>query len=130
MLAYPDILVVEDTKTHLLIAQYTIDKLGLSARYAEDGLTAMQMIEAHQPDLMLLDLWLPGASGETVLEYTQNLYGKRSVNTIITSSQTTDINHLFESYPIISQYLIKPFVRQQLIDAICTGLNIHHHIAE
>lgn len=130
MVAYPDVLIVEDTKSHLLIAQYTIQKLGIVARYAEDGLTAMEMVERYKPDLLLVDLWLPGANGEAVLEYTQNLYGKQGVHAIVTSSQTTDIDVLYEQYPIIRDYLVKPFMPQQLVDAICDALQMPYPVVE
>jgi DNA-binding response OmpR family regulator len=57
------ILVVEDDLT---VAEVVVDYLrhaGLEPRHAADGQTALEMAATWQPDLVVLDLMLPGVSG-------------------------------------------------------------------
>ncbi|HEY0938251.1 MAG TPA: response regulator, partial [Trebonia sp.] len=57
------ILVVEDDLT---VAEVVVDYLrhaGLEPRHAVDGRTALEMAAAWRPDLVVLDLMLPGVSG-------------------------------------------------------------------
>jgi len=122
----PYLLVVEDTKSHIMIAEYALSKLNVDAVYVEDGITAMEMVAQSKPDLMLLDLWLPGANGEAVLEHAHTLYGAVGINTIIMSSQTMAIQELKSRFPYIHGYLIKPYVPQKLIDTVSSLLLTYH----
>lgn len=118
----PKVLVVEDTQTHQMIAEYALKKLNVEATFVEDGLTAIDTITQYKPDLMLLDLWLPGVNGETVLARTQALYGDKGINTIIVTSQTVILRELQRQFPFVRDLIIKPYVPQQLIDAVSSLL--------
>ena len=57
------ILVVEDDRDLAHMLEYNLIKSGYTTMTALDGLTACRMIEEEQPDLILLDLMLPGLNG-------------------------------------------------------------------
>ena len=57
------ILVVEDDEDLAHMLEYNLAKKGYTALIALDGLTACSMIEKEKPDLILLDLMLPGLNG-------------------------------------------------------------------
>ncbi|HUS80838.1 MAG TPA: response regulator transcription factor [Armatimonadota bacterium] len=58
-----DILVVEDDLSVSEALGYTLQQEGFAVRTAADGLSALDLFEARQPDLVILDLMLPGLSG-------------------------------------------------------------------
>ncbi|MES2819279.1 MAG: ATP-binding protein [Pseudomonadota bacterium] len=63
-LHYPlDILLVEDNAVNRTIAQAMLQKLGYQPRLAADGLSAVQVCKASIPDVVLMDINMPGMDG-------------------------------------------------------------------
>lgn len=63
------ILVVEDEKNISDLLQLYLEKEGYETQCAADGVKAIETFRAFQPDLVLLDIMLPGADGYEVLDY-------------------------------------------------------------
>lgn len=63
------ILLVEDSKPIRRENESALQKAGYEVICAEDGETALQMAQEHQPDLILLDMILPKMSGPEVLRH-------------------------------------------------------------
>ena len=57
------ILVVEDDEDLVHMLEYNLSKKGYTTISAVDGLDACHLIEEEKPDLILLDIMLPGLSG-------------------------------------------------------------------
>ncbi|MBD2663008.1 response regulator receiver sensor signal transduction histidine kinase [Richelia sinica FACHB-800] len=63
----PDrILAVDDTRDNLILVQTILESEGYEIDVVTDGLTALQKIEACPPDLILLDVMMPGIDGYEV----------------------------------------------------------------
>jgi CheY-like chemotaxis protein len=62
-----DVLVVDDTalNRHLLVAM--LGKMGCSVRVAEDGPSALQAFAENRPDMVLMDVQMPGINGFEVV---------------------------------------------------------------
>ena len=58
-----EILIVEDESEIAQLIQLYLEKEGFNCRTCRDGLAAMQMFQEHQPDLIILDLMIPGMDG-------------------------------------------------------------------
>lgn len=63
----PKILVVDDLPLNVEYLEEELDKLGYQVETASDGETALEKVEAFAPDLLLLDLSLPGVDGIDVI---------------------------------------------------------------
>lgn len=63
MTGTPTILIVDDTPTALEVVQCVLDAEGFRTLTANDGLQATAMAQAEQPDLILMDVMMPGESG-------------------------------------------------------------------
>lgn len=61
--APPLILAVEDNEDNLLLMSYTLESLGYRYICQQDSSATILVAEEHQPDLILLDILLPGFSG-------------------------------------------------------------------
>lgn len=64
-----NIMIVEDEKPISNLIALSLKKVGYHCECAYDGLSAIDMIEKKYPDLILLDIMLPGADGFEILEY-------------------------------------------------------------
>ena len=68
-----NIMVVEDEKPISNLIALSLKKAGYHSECAYDGLEAIDMLEKNYPDLILLDIMLPGADGFEILEYVKPL---------------------------------------------------------
>ncbi|MBX6423820.1 sigma-54 dependent transcriptional regulator [Thermosulfurimonas sp. F29] len=64
----PEILVVDDERSILESLRDILEDEGYSVRCVESGEEALRLVEESPPDLVLLDIWLPGLDGMKVLE--------------------------------------------------------------
>ena len=58
-----NVLVVDDSKTELLFLSTMLQKKGMEVRTAENGEEAMRRLAEHNPDLILMDVVMPGQNG-------------------------------------------------------------------
>ena len=68
-----NIMIVEDEKPISNLIALSLKKVGYHCECAYDGFSAIDMIEKKYPDLILLDIMLPGADGFEILEYVKPL---------------------------------------------------------
>ena len=68
-----NIMIVEDEKPISNLIALSLKMVGYHCECAYDGLSAIDMIEKKYPDLILLDIMLPGADGFEILEYVKPL---------------------------------------------------------
>jgi CheY-like chemotaxis protein len=59
------VLVVEDNKTNAAVLVKMLDKLGFDCIVANDGLPAIELLGGMTPDLILMDINMPGMDGIT-----------------------------------------------------------------
>ncbi len=62
------ILVVDDEPDMLKVTLLRLAKSGYETIGGRDGLEALELIRAHVPDLIILDLYLPGLNGDEVVK--------------------------------------------------------------
>lgn len=63
MLAGKRILVIEDNEQNLELVEFLLDEAGATVRAAADADEARAALEREQPDLILMDMQLPGTDG-------------------------------------------------------------------
>ncbi|MGE5470856.1 MAG: diguanylate cyclase [Bacteroidota bacterium] len=67
------ILIVEDTRTSLLIITQFVQRFGATALAADSGTRAIEVFQAERPDMVLLDIILPDMDGYTVAQRLRGL---------------------------------------------------------
>lgn len=67
------ILIVDDEKSICDLIDINLSAAGYQCKTVQDGLKAIDMIEAERFDLILLDIMLPGADGYDIMEYIRPL---------------------------------------------------------
>ncbi len=80
------LLIVDDNKVNRLLLSRNVEILGHRASTAENGRVAMEMLEAGEFDLLLLDIEMPEMDGFQVLEAVKKNTRLRDVPVIVTSS--------------------------------------------
>lgn len=83
------IMVVEDESELSEVLEYNLRRAGYHVVQATDGLQAMEKIRQEPPDLLLLDLMLPGADGWEVCRYLSQHAELRTLPIIIFTARST-----------------------------------------
>lgn len=103
------ILVIDDDVNIGNMLEEALKLEGYIILRAYSGTEALMILEKKTPDLILLDLMLPGISGEEVLEKIKGI-------PVIIMSAKSDIDHKVELlYGGASDYITKPFVLAELL---------------
>lgn len=105
------ILVVEDEPQLRALLRLYLEREGHVVTDAGDGPAALAAFDAAPCDLVILDLMLPGMSGETVLE---TLRANGDVPVLITSAKRTDAERIAGLRAGADDYLPKPFNPHEL----------------
>ncbi len=116
------ILIVDDEPDLIEIAQTYLEEAGYKILSATDGLKGLKMAKELKPDLILLDIVMPGMDG---LEMLQVLRGTPGLSTtpviMLTAKGRTD--NIFESERLHAvDFLIKPFVVEELLETVRKAL--------
>ena len=108
----PKILVVDDDENISELISLYLEKECYDTETAGDGEEALQLIEVYNPDLILLDLMLPGMDG---YEVCQNIRKNRDTPIIILSAKGEVFDKVLALKMGADDYISKPFDTNELI---------------
>ncbi|MFD6437590.1 response regulator transcription factor [Streptomyces venezuelae] len=109
------LLVVEDDPDLGLALRTVLDRAGYETVLAEDGQTALRLLFAERPALMILDLVLPGLDGWEVLDRTRDM---TDLPVLILSGRTSPAERVRGLRAGADDYVTKPFDTQELLARI------------
>ena len=106
------VLVVDDEEPLArLVAEY-LTRAGFDVGLAPDGLTAVQLARATEPDVVVLDLGLPGLDG---IEVCRQLRTFTDCYVIMLTARTDEVDKLIGLSVGADDYLTKPFSPRELV---------------
>ncbi len=109
------ILVVEDESVLREVLAYNLRKEGYRVETVADGWQALESARRLQPDLILLDVMLPGLDG---FEITRRLRQERTVPIIMLTARTEEIDRVVGLEVGADDYILKPFSMRELLARI------------
>lgn len=108
------IVLAEDNSTLSLLLKYRLEKEGFELLLASDGKQAIELIEKHNPDLVLTDIMMPFYSGLEVISHIRNQL-KRNTPVIIFSSAGQE-DMVLKAFNLgASDFMAKPFSPNELV---------------
>ena len=117
-----DILIAEDDKDIAELMTTMLEKQGYSVKVTGNGAQAVQMIGKDRPDLVILDIMMPGMSGTEVLLKIKSTPKIQNIPVII-CSVLNDMDRVEKCFKWgASDYVIKPFDSARLSQKIRTLL--------
>jgi len=109
------VLIVDDIATNRLVARTHLALYGLRCEEAADGATALARIVSDPPDLVLLDLNMPGMSGEETLRRLRALPPPASRVRVVAMTADAKITRRTEWRPLgFDGYLLKPLTPESV----------------
>jgi len=107
------ILVVDDEQSIVTLLQFNLEQAGFSVIAAHDGKEALTIAEKEMPDLMILDLMLPGLNGlEVCKELRQS---KISIPILMLTAKGDELDKIIGLEMGADDYLTKPFSPREVI---------------
>lgn len=117
------ILYIEDIKDNITLVQKIVTSRGHEFMSAENAETGLEMAFELQPDLILLDLGLPDADGQTLSVWMRNDPSLEAVPIIVLTAWPEEVvRHTVEAYNL-DGYLCKPFTLTELVQTIDKALS-------
>lgn len=110
------VLVVEDQRDLALLLAHNLEQEGLDVRTVEDGSQAPSLIRTWQPDLVILDLMLPGMNGFEVLRTVRGFAPDLPV--LILSARGEEQDKVRGFRLDADQYVTKPFSLIELLERV------------
>ena len=109
------ILVVDDERDITALVAYHLNKAGYDVRTAATGPAALDALAKEPPDLVVLDLMLPGRSGYEVLEELRRRDDTRGVGVILLTARREEADRIKGLSAGADDYLTKPFSPEELV---------------
>jgi len=109
------VLVVDDEKDLVDLVRYHLEKDGLKCLEARNGETALQLARERTPDLIVLDLMLPGVDGLEVCRKLRKDPKTSSVAIIMLTAKAEEVDRIVGLEMGADDYMVKPFSPRELV---------------
>ena len=113
------ILIVEDEKNIVDILKYNLSKEGFTTIEAYDGEKGLEMALTENPDLVLLDLMLPGMDGFTVCRKIREV---SNVPVVMLTAKEEEVDKVLGLELGADDYITKPFSQRELMARLKANL--------
>ncbi len=126
----PTILIVDDQIDNIQVLAVLLESHGYSITYALNGKDALQRLTVMQPDIILLDLFMPGINGLEVCEQIKSNLEYQDIP-ILFLSASHDKEHLIAAFEKgASDYVMKPFQSKEVLVRIETHIKLRQQTRE
>jgi two-component system response regulator ResD len=108
------VLVVDDEPTITEVVARYLERAGYRTRVAADGIQALELAASQRPDLVLLDLMLPGIDGLEVMRRLREL-GRDRMAVILLTAKGEESDRVIGLRLGADDYVVKPFSPAELV---------------
>jgi twitching motility two-component system response regulator PilH len=116
------ILIVEDSRTDQRLIESILRQLGLMVTCVDSGEQALNWIAQKTPDLMVVDVVMPGISGFDLCRQLRSNPSTEKIPVVLCTSKDEKFDRFWGLRQGAVAYITKPFAPNELIDAVRTCL--------
>jgi CheY-like chemotaxis protein len=116
------ILVVDDVTDNLFLFQTILESEGYRVDTAEDGLTALNKIRIEPPQLILLDIMMPGLNGYEVTEAVRRDYSQNQMPIVLVTAHDECFQHPYQEMGA-NDLIRKPVDFDELLTTVALHLS-------
>ncbi len=109
-----EVLVVEDELEIAQLIAFTLGQEGFICHLCGDGLTALQMVTTHNPDVVILDWLLPGLDGLEACARIRQKPPPKDPYILMLTAKGEEIDRIIGLSTGADDYLVKPFSTKEL----------------
>lgn len=119
-----EVLIVDDYPDNLNVISTILYSVGINPTFANNGKEALEAIGVKLPDLILLDIAMPGIDGYEVCQILKSKEETRSIPVIFLSAKN-DTENIVKGFEVGGvDYITKPFNHKELISRVKTQLRL------
>jgi len=112
------VLVVEDSVTQREMITDLLKGSGLDVTVASDGVEALEQIEDHSPDLVVLDIVMPRMNGYEVCRQIKANPKTQNIPVVMCSSKGEEFDRYWGMKQGADAYIAKPFQPTELVGTV------------
>jgi DNA-binding response OmpR family regulator len=123
----PKILIVDDEPKMRILLEETLEKLedkGVELLTADNGKDALEIIMTKKPELVILDVKMPGMSGLEVCNTVKNVLGMKDIYVLMLTANTQEVDKQKGIDVGADIYITKPFDPKEIIKKAAKVLEI------
>jgi putative two-component system response regulator len=120
----PVVLVVDDSEANLVVVKACVTDIDCELRFAADGRTALGMIERDAPDLVLLDVQMPGMDGFEVCRRIRSNPRLRLLPVVMVTARDHSQDRVKALECGADDFMTKPFERAELVARVRSSLRL------
>ncbi len=116
------ILIVEDSQTERQVLRKMLERGGHLVIAATDGVEGIAMARQNKPDLILMDVVMPGQNGFQTTRQLSRDPATQHIPIIIVTTKDQETDRVWAKRQGASDYLVKPVAEEELLPSIDTLL--------
>ncbi len=124
------VLVVEDDADIRELIRYNLAEEGFTVDEAADGAQALDRMQRRMPDLVVLDLMLPGMPGLEICRRIRSAPATAQMPVLIVTAKGTEVDRVLGLEMGADDYVVKPFSPRELVARVKALLRRAHALAE
>ena len=109
---------VDDDNTIRDIEVYTLTQTGFEAKGFADGISMLEARKTEKPELIVLDIMLPGKDGVEILKEIRQSPENRKIPVIMATAKGTEMDKIHGLDTGADDYLVKPFGLMEMVSRI------------
>lgn len=118
------VLAVDDIPLNLLLVQKMLARYNFKMRTAANGQQALDAVAAEKPDLILLDLMMPGIDGFEVIRRLKNDSQTADIRIVILSALNSNEDVVKGFNMGADDFIMKPIIMEKLLSCVVTQLQV------
>ncbi len=112
------VLLIEDEPNIIEAITYILHQDGWSVTSHSDGTSAVERVNSATPDLVILDVMLPGRSGFEILQELRGADGTKALPVLMLTAKGQSKDREAAEQFGASHYMTKPFSNAEMLDAV------------
>jgi phosphate regulon transcriptional regulator PhoB len=109
------VLVIDDEKDIVALLRYHLEKAGFQCLEGTDGATALRLVREHHPDLLILDLMLPGMDGLEICRQLRQDTATVRLPILMLTAKAEEVDRVVGLEVGADDYVVKPFSPRELV---------------
>lgn len=108
------VLIADDEPNIVLSLEFLMEQFGFEVRVAGNGREALELVDSFAPDLVLLDVMMPGKNGYEVCQHIKGVPRLQHIKVILLSAKGRDVEVAKGIEMGADAYVTKPFSTREL----------------
>ena len=117
-----NVLAVDDIPLNLLLVQKMLSRFNFKLRTAANGQLALDAVAQQKPDLILLDLMMPGIDGFEVIKRLREDPETADIQIVILSALNSNEDVIKGVNVGANDFIMKPIIMEKLFNSVATQL--------